>query len=133
LFTSAATGRRPTLVLNLLDTPQLRNKILSSKLSSSHHNGNANPVGAPQMIHTGQLGMGPGPSSSGEPPQDSNLGKWKEADGKGAAAAGPVKAACLSCRQKKAKCDGAKPACGQVSNRLGRLHFCRSCGTTEQW
>jgi hypothetical protein len=27
---------------------------------------------------------------------------------------GPVKAACLSCRQKKAKCDGVKPICTQV-------------------
>jgi hypothetical protein len=35
--------------------------------------------------------------------------KWK--DGKD----GPVKNACLSCRTKKAKCDGVKPICGQVS------------------
>lgn len=28
---------------------------------------------------------------------------------------GPVKAACLSCRQKKAKCDGVKPICTQAS------------------
>jgi hypothetical protein len=31
---------------------------------------------------------------------------------------GPVKAACLSCRQKKAKCDGIKPICTQVSTFL---------------
>lgn len=29
---------------------------------------------------------------------------------------GPVKAACLSCRNKKAKCDGMQPTCGQVSH-----------------
>jgi hypothetical protein len=34
------------------------------------------------------------------------MGRYKE---------GPVKAACLSCRQKKAKCDGVKPICTQVS------------------
>lgn len=28
---------------------------------------------------------------------------------------GPVKAACLSCRQKKAKCDGVQPVCTQAS------------------
>ena len=28
---------------------------------------------------------------------------------------GPVKAACLSCRSKKAKCDGGKPVCAAVS------------------
>jgi hypothetical protein len=27
---------------------------------------------------------------------------------------GPVKIACLKCRDKKAKCDGARPICGQV-------------------
>ncbi|WOO79444.1 Lysine biosynthesis regulatory protein LYS14 [Vanrija pseudolonga] len=32
-------------------------------------------------------------------------------------AAGPVKAACLSCRQKKAKCDGTKPICGQCGRK----------------
>jgi hypothetical protein len=31
---------------------------------------------------------------------------------------GPVKAACLSCRQKKAKCDGTKPICTQVSSSV---------------
>ncbi|WVQ83972.1 hypothetical protein IAT38_006117 [Cryptococcus sp. DSM 104549] len=35
------------------------------------------------------------------------VGKWS-------AKAAPVKAACLSCRQKKAKCDGQQPVCGQV-------------------
>lgn len=30
---------------------------------------------------------------------------------------GPVKAACLSCRQKKAKCDGVQPVCTQVRRR----------------
>lgn len=39
-------------------------------------------------------------------------GKWPK--DKDHSVAGPVKAACLSCRQKKAKCDGAKPVCGQV-------------------
>jgi hypothetical protein len=39
-------------------------------------------------------------------------GKWPKDKDHGA---GPVKAACLSCRQKKAKCDGVKPVCGQVS------------------
>jgi hypothetical protein len=38
---------------------------------------------------------------------DGGPGKWvKEA---------PVKNACLSCRTKKAKCDGQQPVCGQVS------------------
>ncbi len=39
-------------------------------------------------------------------------GKWPKDKDHGP---GPVKAACLSCRQKKAKCDGVKPVCGQVS------------------
>lgn len=38
------------------------------------------------------------------------IGKWK-----GEAKEGPVKNACLSCRSKKAKCDGVQPVCGQVS------------------
>jgi len=42
-------------------------------------------------------------------PTRTQIGRQKE---------GPVKAACLSCRQKKAKCDGAKPICTQVSHRL---------------
>lgn len=43
-----------------------------------------------------------------------SVGKWpKDKDHKDGP--GPVKAACLSCRQKKAKCDGVKPVCGQVS------------------
>jgi len=32
----------------------------------------------------------------------------------------PVKAACLACRAKKAKCDGARPVCGAV--RRPSLH-----------
>jgi hypothetical protein len=52
---------------------------------------------------------------TGSPPHDvitgptRPLGRNKE---------GPVKAACLSCRQKKAKCDGVKPICTQASNPL---------------
>ena len=29
---------------------------------------------------------------------------------------GPVKVACLTCRSKKAKCDGVQPVCGTVSD-----------------
>ena len=41
-----------------------------------------------------------------------NSGKFK---GKVAYKESPVKAACLACRAKKAKCDGARPVCGAVS------------------
>lgn len=40
---------------------------------------------------------------------------------------GPVKAACLSCRQKKAKCDGVQPVCTQVSRPAGQMEVGR-CG-----
>lgn len=43
-----------------------------------------------------------------------SVGKWKDKDKDKDKEDGPVKAACLSCRQKKAKCDGERPACGQV-------------------
>jgi hypothetical protein len=60
------------------------------------------------------------PPSSVSPPDydttpprkvDKTIGKWsKEA---------PVKNACLSCRTKKAKCDGQQPVCGQVRKLIG--------------
>lgn len=54
------------------------------------------------MDHKPDFSLDPGLSGAGKWPKDSKD------------LAGPVKAACLSCRQKKAKCDGAKPVCGQV-------------------
>jgi hypothetical protein len=54
----------------------------------------------------------PLPTSLTGPTRSTQLGRQKE---------GPVKAACLSCRQKKAKCDGAKPICTQVSLTLRSL------------
>lgn len=44
------------------------------------------------------------------------LSKWSKE--------GPVKNACLSCRTKKAKCDGTQPVCGQVRRLLRRLGTC---------
>jgi hypothetical protein len=95
------------------------------------------------MMPSGEIGARSGSSSQSpfampdehDLQEDSGVGKWKDSDGRGGpstsaaagvgasvlsgvgagAGAGPVKAACLSCRQKKAKCDGVKPACGQVS------------------
>lgn len=54
---------------------------------------------------------------------DSSVGKWKGKTKLGDKER-PVKAACLSCRSKKAKCDGQMPICGQVS-RLSRLETAR--------
>jgi hypothetical protein len=48
----------------------------------------------------------PMPTSLTGPTRSTQLARQKE---------GPVKAACLSCRQKKAKCDGIKPICTQAS------------------
>lgn len=48
------------------------------------------------------------------------VGRWKDADSKDGQ--GPVKAACLSCRQKKAKCDGVQPSCGQVRRVIDGQH-----------
>ncbi|KAL7424347.1 hypothetical protein Q5752_000029 [Cryptotrichosporon argae] len=40
--------------------------------------------------------------------------------------AGPVKAACLSCRQKKAKCDGVQPVCGQCDKKAIECIYIKS-------
>jgi hypothetical protein len=47
------------------------------------------------------------------------FGKWKEKEG-------PVKNACLSCRAKKAKCDGAQPVCGQCSKKQLECTYVKS-------
>lgn len=52
-----------------------------------------------------------------------SIGRWKP-DTK----EGPVKNACLSCRSKKAKCDGLQPVCGQVCLApVQRLRPSRQC------
>jgi hypothetical protein len=67
----------------------------------------------PERQHTrtpeGDSHGSPLPTSLTGPTRTTQAGRQKE---------GPVKAACLSCRQKKAKCDGAKPICTQVSHSL---------------
>ncbi|EKC98880.1 hypothetical protein A1Q2_06851 [Trichosporon asahii var. asahii CBS 8904] len=45
-------------------------------------------------------------------PVSCNTGKWVEKS-HNKDKEGPVKSACLSCRTKKAKCDGGRPVCGQ--------------------
>lgn len=52
-------------------------------------------------------------------PVSCNTGKWVEKSHH-KDKEGPVKSACLSCRTKKAKCDGGRPVCGQVSNSSTR-------------
>lgn len=54
-------------------------------------------------------------------PVSCNTGKWVEKSQAHKDKDGPVKAACLSCRTKKAKCDGGRPVCGQVSNCINDL------------
>ncbi|WWC87197.1 uncharacterized protein L201_002083 [Kwoniella dendrophila CBS 6074] len=58
----------------------------------------------------------------------SNIGKWTgptngNASGQKSA---PVKAACLSCRNKKAKCDGKQPVCGQCARKNLECVFVKS-------
>ncbi|RXK42243.1 hypothetical protein M231_00602 [Tremella mesenterica] len=45
------------------------------------------------------------------------VGKWKD---------GPVKNACLSCRTKKAKCDGTRPICGQCVKKGAECVYVKS-------
>ncbi|WRT65049.1 uncharacterized protein IL334_001991 [Kwoniella shivajii] len=49
------------------------------------------------------------------------VGKWI-----GGSKAAPVKAACLSCRTKKAKCDGKQPVCGQCARKNLECVFVKS-------
>jgi hypothetical protein len=61
------------------------------------------------------------PPSSSKPQIHLKNGKHKAEDGDGVGKwmkEGPVKNACLSCRTKKAKCDGQLPVCGQVSTNI---------------
>lgn len=60
-----------------------------------------NPSKSPDSDDSGQKGRSTSANSEGL------IGKW--------AKEGPVKNACLTCRNKKAKCDGALPSCGAVS------------------
>jgi hypothetical protein len=82
---------------------------------NGHTNGHTNgylpaplqPALPPGMSHDGLSVLqydGPGGQVNG------GIGKWR-----GETKEGPVKNACLSCRSKKAKCDGIQPVCGQVS------------------
>jgi hypothetical protein len=63
------------------------------------------PTRTPEDDSHGSHGS-PLPTSLTGPTRSTQLARQKE---------GPVKAACLSCRQKKAKCDGVKPICTQLS------------------
>ncbi|WWD22035.1 hypothetical protein CI109_106523 [Kwoniella shandongensis] len=51
---------------------------------------------------------------------EGGIGKWTNPK------AAPVKAACLSCRTKKAKCDGKQPVCGQCSRKGLECVFVKS-------
>ncbi|GMK59812.1 hypothetical protein CspeluHIS016_0900290 [Cutaneotrichosporon spelunceum] len=52
------------------------------------------------------------------------VGKWPK--DKDHSIHGPVKAACLSCRKKKAKCDGGKPSCLQCQRKQLECIYVRS-------
>ncbi|BEJ18251.1 hypothetical protein CspHIS471_0705280 [Cutaneotrichosporon sp. HIS471] len=52
------------------------------------------------------------------------VGKWPK--DKDQPIHGPVKAACLSCRKKKAKCDGGKPSCLQCQRKQLECIYVRS-------
>ncbi|WVR04404.1 hypothetical protein IAU60_001406 [Kwoniella sp. DSM 27419] len=52
---------------------------------------------------------------------EGGVGKWN-----GGPKAAPVKAACLSCRTKKAKCDGKQPVCGQCARKNLECVFVKS-------
>ncbi|WVW78770.1 hypothetical protein I302_100732 [Kwoniella bestiolae CBS 10118] len=69
------------------------------------------------------LNLNQQPKASGS---TSGIGKWNapvQAQGPKAA---PVKAACLSCRNKKAKCDGKQPVCGQCARKNLECVFVKS-------
>ncbi|WVF70097.1 hypothetical protein IAT40_004885 [Kwoniella sp. CBS 6097] len=51
---------------------------------------------------------------------EGGVGKWTGSK------AAPVKAACLSCRTKKAKCDGKQPVCGQCAKKNLECVFVKS-------
>ncbi|WVQ97788.1 hypothetical protein IAU59_004902 [Kwoniella sp. CBS 9459] len=51
---------------------------------------------------------------------EGGVGKWTGSK------AAPVKAACLSCRMKKAKCDGKQPVCGQCAKKNLECVFVKS-------
>ncbi|KAK8846726.1 hypothetical protein IAR55_005813 [Kwoniella newhampshirensis] len=51
---------------------------------------------------------------------EGGIGKWTNPK------PAPVKAACLSCRTKKAKCDGTRPVCGQCSRKGLECVFVKS-------
>lgn len=68
------------------------------------------------LLDQGKNGSGSN-SSKDAVGEKGGVGKWKneKEKEKDKDKEGPVKNACLSCRTKKAKCDGAQPVCGQVS------------------
>ncbi|WWD00275.1 hypothetical protein V866_007184 [Kwoniella sp. B9012] len=78
---------------------------------------------------TQSSGSGSRSASASASASASGIGKWNNSsttcDGHGQKSA-PVKAACLSCRNKKAKCDGKQPVCGQCAKKNLECVFVKS-------
>ncbi|WWC59163.1 uncharacterized protein I303_101711 [Kwoniella dejecticola CBS 10117] len=87
------------------------------------------------MMMDNQYSAASSSSPSGIDPYPSNfagtsfggIGKWQGGNTNGNThKAAPVKAACLSCRNKKAKCDGNQPVCGQCARKNLECVFVKS-------
>jgi hypothetical protein len=93
---------RPTLESNISPVGSMPGSAQSSHLNLQSITPERQPTRTPEDDSHGS----PLPTSLTGPTRSTQLARQKE---------GPVKAACLSCRQKKAKCDGIKPICTQAS------------------
>ncbi|OCF76632.1 hypothetical protein I204_02330 [Kwoniella mangroviensis CBS 8886] len=101
---------------------------------SYHPYSYSQPPDHQQVMMSGESSISPDPSqttqSSGSGSASaSGIGKWNNnsttGHGHGQKSA-PVKAACLSCRNKKAKCDGQQPVCGQCARKNLECVFVKS-------
>jgi hypothetical protein len=81
----------------------------------------------PQRVYSSVSPEGFLPAGPGQ--QQPSSGKVKP---KGAYKESPVKAACLTCRAKKAKCDGVRPICGAVSDSMDGQSVRRSPAVLEE-
>ncbi|WWC67650.1 uncharacterized protein I206_101560 [Kwoniella pini CBS 10737] len=88
-----------------------------------------------QMYGENQYSAGSSSSPGGTDPYLPNfagpslggIGKWQGGNTNGNnQKSAPVKAACLSCRNKKAKCDGNQPVCGQCARKNLECVFVKS-------
>ena len=109
---------QPASTTNYLHRPTLENNIspvgsIPGSAQSSHLNlQSITPERQQTRTPENDSHGSPLPASLTGPARNTAMARQKE---------GPVKAACLSCRQKKAKCDGIKPICTQASPSASTL------------